>query len=587
MAIEDALRHDTFKANHVISNTRHFWYDARYRLIRATGRRHATVQQKGEATVTTSPDPNEYDPYDLKYAYDEVGNFVRNLEYTSKRLHYKATRIDLFNGDATEATDDAPASGNWRYDDNGCATHTPRHAELRYSFDSQPRFVDMAGGGKVHYFRNADQRVVRMVKKPGVDGLGIYLGPWEYHWRDSSTDYAKVVLHAEGHGRHAQVERVFSGSDPDSEAIFFVHADHLQSGHVLTKDDGTLLSQEEYFPYGRSSDRRDARNRYRYIGVERDEDTGLGMTGPRVYDYIQCRFLLGDPEADAATHLTPYNYARSTPVARLDASGRRDVPASADARVASASHLRNAIADAARDYLAASPLERPQFGHPKFPSAMEPSTLAERVARGGAPVVGEPYQSGASNSNDWATPSSFLDALAGPQAMFDCRTAVGVWAMEGIRRVYGALKFDAKFGGDRRLVLPFLEPGRLMSAFTPLQQGSRLKEGDFAYFKNGPGFMSMVEKYAAMHGELPEEDAWKGEWGTKVGLDSKGNDLFAAHGFDEPVTAKDIANGLALRYNNLAVKVNAAVVDPDAISTTPSQAYTVRQDWETNVATQK
>ena len=53
----------------------------------------------------------------------------------------------------------------------------------------------------------------------------------------------------------------------------------LGSGHILTDGAGALLSQEEYFPYGRSSDRRDERNRYRYIGVETDEDTGLLMTG--------------------------------------------------------------------------------------------------------------------------------------------------------------------------------------------------------------------------------------------------------------------------------------------------------------------
>lgn len=37
----------------------------------------------------------------------------------------------------------------------------------------------------------------------------------------------------------------------------------------------------QYFPYGRASDRRDTRNRYRFIGVEQDEETGLCMTGPR------------------------------------------------------------------------------------------------------------------------------------------------------------------------------------------------------------------------------------------------------------------------------------------------------------------
>lgn len=54
--------------------------------------------------------------------------------------------------------------------------------------------------------------------------------------------YTKLVLHVAGHSRHAQVERALAGSDPDSLELFFHHADHLGSGHVLTREDGDLCS---------------------------------------------------------------------------------------------------------------------------------------------------------------------------------------------------------------------------------------------------------------------------------------------------------------------------------------------------------
>lgn len=324
LRITDRLRSSTFKANQIIPNTRSFWYDARYRLTRATGRKHATVTTAGTLSAVSSPDPNDYDPYDYRYVYDAVGNFIKNPEYDAGRLRYKDSRIDLFNGDADEATSGSATAGNWQYDANGCCTKTPRHAELAYSFDSQPRYVDMGGGGEVHYFRHGDQRVVRMVKKTGVTGLSIYLGPFEYHTRDATTSYTKVTLHCAAHGRHAQAEVVLTGTDSDNLGIFFQHSDHLGSGQVLTKDDGTLLSQEEFFPYGRSSDRRDARNRYRYIGVERDEDTGLCMTGPRTYDPVTGRFLQGDPIAAQRGGWTPFHYSSSNPVDRLDKNGYQD-----------------------------------------------------------------------------------------------------------------------------------------------------------------------------------------------------------------------------------------------------------------------
>lgn len=319
LQITDALTASTYKSNNIIPNTRTFRYDPRDRLIRATGKKHATVTRYGEPNVP-SPDPADYDPYDYDYSYDEVGNFTVNDEFGGGALEYKAGRIDLFNGDSTEAINDDPALGNYTYDENGNALHTPRIGELAYTHDNQVRYTDMGGGTEVRDFRHGDQRSVRMLRKYGVKALGIYIGPFEYHYREGSTSYTKVVLRGEGF----QAERVLAGADPDSVDLFYVHSDHLGSGHVLVDEAGVLLSQEEYFPYGKASDRRDSRNRYRYIGVERDDETGLSMTGPRTYDPFIGRFLQGDPLAATGGSRTPFHYCGGNPVSRADTSGYTD-----------------------------------------------------------------------------------------------------------------------------------------------------------------------------------------------------------------------------------------------------------------------
>lgn len=323
--LTDNLATSSYTAGQIISNTRTFRYDARYRLTRATGKKHNTATNWWDDPVVGSPNPVDYAAYDFTYGYDAAGNLTQNDEFGATSLNYKAARVDLYNGDSGEATSTDPTLGNWRYDASGNCVHTPQHATLGYSFDDQPNYCDKGGGTQVRYFRHGDQRVVRMVQKSGVTALGIYLGPFEYHWRDASTDYTKVVLHAQGPGgRHAQVEAVIAGSDADSLAIFHVHGDHLGSGHVLTNGGAALLSQEEFFAYGRASDRRDARNRYRYIGVERDEDTGLCMTGPRTYMPGIGRFLQGDPLAAKFAGWTPFQYCRGGTVGRSDPSGRAD-----------------------------------------------------------------------------------------------------------------------------------------------------------------------------------------------------------------------------------------------------------------------
>ncbi len=328
VSITDNLTTSSYKANQIIPNTRTFRYDPRYRLVGATGKKHATVVSKGDQIEIPSPDPGDYDAYDYTYSYDEVGNLTRNDEYAAT-LNYKSGRIDLFNGDSTEAGSfTAPDEGNFQYDENGNTLKTPRLPALAYTHDNQCRWVKLNGGGDaVRYLRHGDQRVLRFVSKGAVRAVGVYLGPFEVHSRDGGsggTSYGKVVLHVHGHGRHAQLEQVLSGSDPDSVDVFYHHSDHLGSGHVLTDEAGELLSQEEYFPYGRASDRRDARNRYRYIGVERDEDTGMCVTGPRMYDPVMGRFLEGDPIAAKRPALSAFCYSGGSPVGRKDANGYQD-----------------------------------------------------------------------------------------------------------------------------------------------------------------------------------------------------------------------------------------------------------------------
>ncbi|MED5370196.1 MAG: RHS repeat-associated core domain-containing protein [Myxococcota bacterium] len=86
---------------------------------------------------------------------------------------------------------------------------------------------------------------------------------------------------------------------------------------------GSVQAREEYFPYGKASDRRDERNRYRYIGVERDEATGQYVAGPRTYDAETGRFLQGEPIISESILQSPYSYAGLSPVAYLDSSGRK------------------------------------------------------------------------------------------------------------------------------------------------------------------------------------------------------------------------------------------------------------------------
>src|SRR5439155_25850968 len=120
--------------------------------------------------------------------------------------------------------------------------------------------------------------------------------------------------------RVALVETRTQGSD-DSHAqlIRFQFSNHLGSASLELDDAGDILSYEEYFPYGSTSyqavhGRTEVPKRYRYTGVERDEETGLAYHGARYCIPWLGRWLNTDP-AGLVDGANVYRYARNNPVA--------------------------------------------------------------------------------------------------------------------------------------------------------------------------------------------------------------------------------------------------------------------------------
>jgi RHS repeat-associated protein len=91
-----------------------------------------------------------------------------------------------------------------------------------------------------------------------------------------------------------------------------------------------LISYEEYHPFGTTSYRSGrtetevSLKRYKYIGKERDEETGLYYYGARYYAGWVGRFVSVDPMATERQWLNPYNYVQNNPVNGVDPTGALD-----------------------------------------------------------------------------------------------------------------------------------------------------------------------------------------------------------------------------------------------------------------------
>jgi len=97
--------------------------------------------------------------------------------------------------------------------------------------------------------------------------------------------------------------------------------DHLGSSNILVDDSGTLVNQEEYYPFGETSFGSYAKKRYRFCGKEKDEESGMYYYGARYYSPWLCRFISVDPLAGDYPFYTPYQYAGNQPINFIDLDG--------------------------------------------------------------------------------------------------------------------------------------------------------------------------------------------------------------------------------------------------------------------------
>ncbi len=106
---------------------------------------------------------------------------------------------------------------------------------------------------------------------------------------------------------------------------------HLGSASLEMDESGLVIGYEEYHPYGttaywsKASSSEVSLRRYRYIGKEKDEETGLYYHGARHCAPWLGRWTSADP-AGMVDGPNLYEYVRGNPVRSKDPSGRWKEP---------------------------------------------------------------------------------------------------------------------------------------------------------------------------------------------------------------------------------------------------------------------
>jgi len=109
-----------------------------------------------------------------------------------------------------------------------------------------------------------------------------------------------------------------------ADDVVYILEDQIGSSVARLSTSGTIIDEEEYYPFGDSSLRTFTYKRYRYVGKEKDAESGLYYYGARYYAAWTCRFISVDPLAGDYPFYTPYNYAGNKPIGKIDIDGMQE-----------------------------------------------------------------------------------------------------------------------------------------------------------------------------------------------------------------------------------------------------------------------
>ena len=111
----------------------------------------------------------------------------------------------------------------------------------------------------------------------------------------------------------------------DTWAANYYICDHLGSVRTVTDENGTVLANYDYLPYGtdmlRDAAAADVTD-YRFTGKEVQRDFGANLYDSFArFQHNNGRFLSIDPKAESFYHISPYTYCAGDPVNLVDPDG--------------------------------------------------------------------------------------------------------------------------------------------------------------------------------------------------------------------------------------------------------------------------
>lgn len=356
--LEDQAIPTVFFGNVQIEPAATYTYDALYRLIEATGREHiGQLSFDSEDNWDDRPflkkynanDPLAWRSYTQNYRYDAVGNILqmnhsagaagswtRDYSYETINNRLKTTQVG------------AQIYAYPHHPEHGFITAMPHLQRMNWNFKDELQSVarqKRIDGGTpettYYVYDSSGQRIRKVTENaanPGVTPTKkcerIYLGGAEIYREQSGTNAGleRQTLHVMDDTRRiAMIETRNEVNDGTLKRLVrYQFSNHLGSASLELDNQAQIISYEEYYPYGTTAyqaarSQVETPKRYRYTGMERDEESGFNYHGARYYALWLGRWVSADP-LSVAGGINLYEYGGSRPIVLTDREGTQPKP---------------------------------------------------------------------------------------------------------------------------------------------------------------------------------------------------------------------------------------------------------------------
>ncbi len=359
--IEDKNIPVVFYNNQKVAGVSEYTYDALYRLVEAKGRENGTTLNFGTCDnwddkpfrhALNPGDPMAIRNYTEKYQYDSVGNikemkhlaaggnWTRSYTYETNNNRLKSTGI----GDINNPINYTKYKHHARH---GFLEELPHLETIHWNFKEEVVLTsrqhctdDNIPVITYYQYDGEGQRIRKITENQTVAGGNptkkeerVYVSGYErykkYSIPNAGLERVSLSLMDQGH-RFVMVE-TRNNVDDGTEKQLIRYQLHNHLGSASLELDGSsiarVISYEEYQPFGttayqaRNTAIKSVAKRYRYTGMERDEETGLEYHKARYYLPWLGRWLSSDP-IGIKVGLNLFEYAHNNSINFSDSQGQ-------------------------------------------------------------------------------------------------------------------------------------------------------------------------------------------------------------------------------------------------------------------------